>query len=161
MKTYHCHLPPGRCCRRRWPILALAGLMTCGALLVGCGREPAAGDLPEQAPSTPPAALPTVTFPPVPGDIEDLYRHSVAVAERAVAESNQAAQPLFDLAATHQRFGFDREAVAAYRRGLKIDAERADIYMEIGFLLSQKVESKEDTTADFQEALEAYRAAYD
>ena len=37
--------------------------------------------------------------------------------------------------------------------------DRADIYMEIGFLLSQKAESEEDAAADFQEALEAYRAA--
>ena len=122
MKTCRCHSPPRRYCLRSRPILGLIGLATVGALLMGCGREPAADDLPEQAPPTPSVTLPTVTFPPVPGEIEDLYTHSVAVAERAVAESKQAAQPLFDLAATHQRFGFDREAVAAYRRGLKIDA---------------------------------------
>ncbi len=159
MNICRCHLPPHRRCPRLGPIQCLIGLVTFGACWMGCGREPAVRDLPEQVPAAPSATLPSVTFPPVPEEIEDLYTHSVAVAERAVAESKQAAQPLFDLAATHQRFGFDREAVAAYRRGLKIDANRSDIYMEIGFLLSQKAESVEDAAADFQEALEAYRAA--
>jgi tetratricopeptide (TPR) repeat protein len=88
---------------------------------------------------------------PLPGT-EDLYRYSLAVAERArrLAPSG-GAQPLIHVARVHQRFGMDDLAIATYGRALEIDPQAADAYREIGYLLSQRER--------MGEAIDAYQQA--
>ncbi len=85
-----------------------------------------------------------------PDQIQDLYGHSVQVAEEIRKRVPFASKPIFDLGEVHQRFGFDDRAIETYREGLRMDPKRPDILSKIGFLISQR---------DPEEALKAYRKA--
>ena len=105
---------------------------------------------PTQSTASPPAEI---AFPPQPEKIEKLYDHSIAVAEWAIYRlSKQLAEPIFILADTHRRFGFNERAIEAYRRGLRLTPSRPDILMEIGFLLSQRDDFK-DAVKEYEKAL--------
>ncbi len=113
--------------------------------LYGCSHD---------SPQPPPASaagIPAVELPRDPNAVTDFYAHSLAVAEEAKGKLPGRAQPFFDLGNVHRRFGFDENAIEAFREGLRIDPRQPAIYESIGFLLSQKNR--------MQEAIEAYQAA--
>jgi tetratricopeptide (TPR) repeat protein len=86
-----------------------------------------------------------------PSRIEDLYAHSVAVAEETRRNVPGSSKPVFDLGRVHQRFGHDDEAVKVYREALQIDPHHPEILSQVGFVLSQQNR--------MDEALAAYREA--
>ena len=134
------------------PVLPRAVLLAALACCCGCSNNEAGG-------GTGAEKLPPLQFPPDPEAIDNLYEHSVLVAETAVATFPGAVQPVFDLAQVHRRFGYNNEAIATYRRGLEIEPARPDAHLAIGFLASQRAEGEGGTSADFEAALDAYREA--
>ncbi len=72
-----------------------------------------------------------------PSQVQDLYGHSVHVAEETARKVPGFSKPIFDLGKVHQRFQFDDRALEAYRQGLRLDPDHPEILSRMGFILSQ------------------------
>lgn len=94
-----------------------------------------------------------VEIAPLPGDlpdpaaVADLYAHALHVAERARRALPELARTAFGVGDVHRRFGFDEQAIAAYRAGLKVHDREPAVYRHLAAILSRRGEVDEAEAA--------------